>query len=49
MLGHDLRTVIDGEHNVGDARIGEGGDLVLDHGLVGKLDEWLGQREGLGV
>jgi hypothetical protein len=47
VLGHDLRAVIDGEHDVGDAGFGEGGDLVLDHGLVGELDERLGQGEGL--
>jgi hypothetical protein len=49
VLGHDLRAVIDGEHDVGDAGVGERGDLVLDHGLVGELDERLGQREGLGA
>lgn len=46
-LGHDLRAVVDGEDDVGDARRREGLDLVLDHGLVGKLDERLGVSERL--
>lgn len=46
-LGHDLRTVVDRKDDVGDARLGKSLNLVLDHGLVGELDERLGVGEGL--
>jgi hypothetical protein len=46
-LGHDLGAVVDREDDVGDAGRSESLDLVLDHGLVGELDERLGQRERL--
>ena len=43
---HDLRAVVDGEDNVGDTGGSEGSDLVLNHGLVGKLDQRFGESEG---
>jgi hypothetical protein len=46
-LGHDLWAVVDSEDNIGDTSSSKGFDLVLDHGLVGKLNERLGQCEGL--
>jgi hypothetical protein len=46
-LSHDLRPVVDGEHDIGNAGVGQGLDLMLDHGLVRKLDERLGVSEGL--
>lgn len=45
--GHDLGAVVDGKNNVGDTSSGESGDLVLNHGLVGKLDQRFGEGEGL--
>lgn len=49
MLLHNLRAVVDSKDDIGDARGGEGLDLVLDHGLVGELDERLGEGEGLAL
>jgi len=46
-LGHDLGAVVDGQHHVGDASRRQRLDLVLDHGLVGKLDKRLGVCERL--
>jgi hypothetical protein len=46
-LGHDLRAVVDREDNICDAGGRKSLDLMLDHGLVGKLDERLGVRERL--
>ena len=46
-LGHDLWAVVDREHNVGNASVGQCLDLMLDHGLVGELNERLGVGEGL--
>ena len=46
-LGHDLRAVVDSEDNIGDTSSSKSFNLVLDHGLVGELDEWLGVGEGL--
>lgn len=43
---HDLRAVVDGEDNVGDTGGGKSSDLVLNHGLVGKLDQRFGESEG---
>lgn len=47
MCLHDLRTVVDGENDVGDTSLSKGLDLVLDHGLVAKLHEGLGESQGL--
>ena len=44
---HDLGSVVDGENNVGDACGGECLDLMQDHRAVSKLDQGLGEREGL--
>lgn len=44
---HDLGSVVDGEDDIGDAHLGEGSNLVLNNGLVGKLNQRLGQSEGL--
>lgn len=46
-LRHDLGPVVDGEHNVRDTGLGEGLDLVLDHGLVSELDQRLRESESL--
>lgn len=46
-LGHDLRPVVDGEHDVSDTSISQCLDLMLNHGLVRKLNERLGVGEGL--
>ena len=43
---HHLRPVVDGEHNVGDARCRKGFDLVHDHGSVAELDQGFGEGEG---
>jgi hypothetical protein len=43
---HDLGAVVDGEDNVGDTSSSKGGDLVLNHGLVAKLDQRFGESEG---
>lgn len=43
---HDLRAVVDGEDNVGDTGSSKSSDLVLNHGLVGKLDQRFGESEG---
>jgi hypothetical protein len=44
--GHDLRAVVDGEDNVCDTGGSKSSDLVLNHGLVGKLDQRFGESEG---
>lgn len=44
---HDLGAVVDSQNNVRDTSIGEGLNLVLDHGFVGELDEGLGEGQGL--
>jgi hypothetical protein len=44
---HDLGTIVDGKHNVGDANSSQSLNLVEDHGLVGELDQGLGQSKGL--
>lgn len=49
MLLHHLGPVVDGQHDVGDARRGQGFDLMQDHGLVAKLDQGLGEGERLRV
>lgn len=46
-LGHDLRAVVDSKDNIRYTSSGKSLDLVLDHGLVGKLNEWLGVCECL--
>jgi hypothetical protein len=46
-LGHNLGAVVDSEDNIGDASRSKGLDLMLDHGLVRKLDKRLGVCEGL--
>jgi hypothetical protein len=43
---HNLGAVVDGEDNVGDTSSSKGGDLVLNHGLVAKLDQRFGESEG---
>lgn len=47
-LGHDLRAVVDCEHDVRYAGSSKSFDLVLDHGLIGELDQRLRVCEGLG-
>lgn len=44
---HNLRTVVDSQNDIGNTSLGKGLNLVLDHGLVGKLDEGFGQGQGL--
>lgn len=46
-LLHDLGSVVDSENNVGDASGDESLDLVDDHGLVAKLNQGLGESQGL--
>lgn len=46
-LGHDLRAVVDSEHDIGNTSSGKSLDLVLDHGLVGELNKRLGVCESL--
>ncbi len=46
-LGHDLWPVIDGQHDIRNAGAGKGLNLVLNHGLVGELDERLRVGKGL--
>lgn len=43
---HNLGTVVDGEDNVGDTSGSKGSNLVLNHGLVGKLDQRFGESKG---
>lgn len=45
LLHHGLGPVVNSQHNVLDTGGRQGGDLVLDHGLVGKRDERLGQAQ----
>lgn len=44
---HNLRSVVDGQHNILDTNSGQGLNLVHNHGLVGELDQGLGQSQGL--
>jgi hypothetical protein len=46
-FGHDLWTVVDGQNNVRNASRSQCFDLVLDHGLVRELNEWLWVCKGL--
>lgn len=46
---HDLRAVVDSQDNVSDAGLSQGLNLVLDHGLVGKLHQGLGESKGLTI
>jgi len=46
-VDHDLRSVVDGEHNVLDTGSGQRLDLMQDHRAVAELDQWFGQGEGL--
>ena len=48
VLLHNLWAVVDGEDNIRDASRGQGFDLMQDHALVAKLDQGLGERQGLG-
>jgi hypothetical protein len=43
---HNLGTVVDGEDNVGDTSSSKSSNLVLNHGLVGKLDQRFGESKG---
>lgn len=43
---HNLGTVVDGKDNVGDTSSSKSSDLVLNHGLVGKLDQRFGESKG---
>ena len=45
--GHDLRTVVDSQDDIRHTCCSESLDLVLDHGLVGELHQWLWESEGL--
>lgn len=47
MCLHDLRAVVDSKNDVSDTSLSKGLDLMLDHGLVAKLDERLGKGQGL--
>lgn len=47
MCLHNLGAVVDSQHHIGDTSLGKGLNLVLDHGLVGKLDEGFGESQGL--
>lgn len=40
---HNLGAVVDSQHHIGDTSLGKGLNLVLDHGLVGKLDKGFGK------
>lgn len=44
---HNLGPVVHSQNNIGDTSLGKGLDLVLNHRLVGKLDEWFGKSQGL--
>lgn len=44
---HDIGAVIHSKDNVGHSRGSQTLDLVQDHGTIGKLDQWLGERESL--
>lgn len=46
-LRHNLGAVVDGENDISDSCLGQGLDLVHNHGLVAKLNEGLGRSEGL--
>jgi hypothetical protein len=48
-LGHDLWPVVDGQNNVRHACTSKSLNLMLDHGLVGELDERLRVSEGLHI
>lgn len=43
---HNFGAVVDGEDNVGDTSSSKSSDLVLNHGLVAKLDQRFGESEG---
>lgn len=44
---HDLGTIVHSQDNVGDTSISQSLNLMLDHGLVGKLDQRLGKSKSL--
>lgn len=47
MLFHNFRAVIYGKNDISDTSSCKSLDLVIDHGLVAKLDERLWQSERL--
>jgi hypothetical protein len=47
MLLHHFWAVIDGQDDICDSSSCQRFNLVQNHGLVSKLDQWLGQSEGL--
>lgn len=44
---HDLGSIVDSQNDISHTGLGQGLNLVLDHGLVGELNEGLGQGQGL--
>lgn len=44
---HNLGPVVDSQHHISDTSLGKSLNLVLDHRLVGKLDQGLGKSQGL--
>jgi hypothetical protein len=46
-FGHDLWAIVDSKNDVCDASSSQCLNLVLDHGLVRELNEWLWVCEGL--
>jgi hypothetical protein len=47
VLLHNLRAVVHGQDDVGDASSSQGLDLVQDHALVAELDQGFRQGQGL--
>jgi hypothetical protein len=46
-LGHNFRSVVDGQNNIGNTSSSQTLNLVENHGSVAELDEWLWEGEGL--
>ena len=46
-LCHNLRSVVDSEHNVGHTSSGKSLNLMENHGLVSELDQRLRESKGL--
>lgn len=47
MVLHNLGSVVDSQDHISDTSLGKSLNLVLDHGLVGKLDEGFGESQSL--
>lgn len=44
---HNVRPIVDGQHDIGDTGSGQSFHLMQDHWTVRKFDQWFRKRESL--